>query len=279
MCIRDRDQRLRHAGQLRRDVPDAGPLHDVREPSVRVRLPGRGESAHRRGTRSGRHPPLYRVPRLHGGVPVRGALLQLVRPAPPKADARARLTADAGATERHRRKVRVLRRSAAERGAARLRLRMPDGCDLHRRPCHRRRRQRSGRDRGALRVPPQERRRALQGRARDQPPLLLHRRPRPEPWNRIMTATALTTNALTTSVREAALRPFGKPSRLWWLTIVALALVVAAGIAAWVVQLRDGMGVAGYSDQAFWAIYIADVITFIGVSLSLIHISEPTRPY
>jgi len=77
---------------------------------------------------------------------------------------------------------------------------------------------------------------------------------------------ALAPNALTTSVREAALRPFGKPSRLWWLTIVALALVVAAGIAAWVVQLREGMGVAGYSDQAFWAIYIADVITFIGVS-------------
>src|SRR5665811_2058199 len=266
MCIRDRDQRLRHAGQLRRDVPDAGPLHDVREPSVRVRLPGRGESAHRRGTRSGRHPPLYRVPRLHGGVPVRGALLQLVRPAPPKADARARLTADAGATERHRRKVRVLRRSASEGGAARLRLRMPDGCDVHRRPCHRRRGQWSGRDRGALRVPPQERRRSLQGRARDQPPLLLHRRPRPEPGGRGMTTNAMTTNALTSSVREAALRPFGKPSRLWWLAVSALSLIVLAGIAGWVVQLKGGMGVAGYNDHAFWAIYIADVITFIGVS-------------
>ena len=49
-----------------------------------------------------------------------------------------------------------------------------------------------------------------------------------------MTANALTPNALTTSVREASLRPFGKPSRLWWLTVVVLALVVAAGIAAWV---------------------------------------------
>ena len=26
------------------------------------------------------------------------------------------------------------------------------------------------------------------------------------------------------------------------------------------------MGASGYSDQAFWAIYIADVVTFIGVS-------------
>ncbi|NMM24660.1 MAG: polysulfide reductase NrfD [Phycicoccus sp.] len=66
--------------------------------------------------------------------------------------------------------------------------------------------------------------------------------------------------------REASLRPFGKPSRLWWVTVIALALVVGAGIAAWVIQLKGGMGVAGYNDHAFWAIYIADVITFIGVS-------------
>ena len=69
-----------------------------------------------------------------------------------------------------------------------------------------------------------------------------------------------------TLAREASLRPFGKPSRLWWLTICVLSLIVAAGIAAWVVQLAGGMGVAGYNDHAFWAIYIADVITFIGVS-------------
>ena len=42
--------------------------------------------------------------------------------------------------------------------------------------------------------------------------------------------------------------------------------MVGAGIAAWVVQLKGGMGVAGYNDHAFWAIYIADVVTFIGVS-------------
>jgi len=77
---------------------------------------------------------------------------------------------------------------------------------------------------------------------------------------------ASNTAALTTNAREASLRPFGRPSRLWWLTISALSLVVLTGIAAWVLQLRGGMGVAGYSDQAFWAVYIADVVTFIGVS-------------
>ena len=80
------------------------------------------------------------------------------------------------------------------------------------------------------------------------------------------TSNAVTSNEKTSSAREASLRPFGRPGRLWWLTILGLSLLVGAGIAAWVVQLRGGMGVAGYSDQAFWAIYIADVVTFIGVS-------------
>ena len=80
------------------------------------------------------------------------------------------------------------------------------------------------------------------------------------------TAETISTDALTGNAREASLRPFGKPSLLWWVTVIALSLVVGAGIAAWVVQLKGGMGAAGYNDHAFWAIYIADVITFIGVS-------------
>jgi len=85
-----------------------------------------------------------------------------------------------------------------------------------------------------------------------------------------MTTESLTVEAATgqaiSRAREASLRPFGKPSPVWWLVVSALSLVVLTGIAAWVVQLRGGMGVAGYNDHAFWAIYIADVVTFIGVS-------------
>jgi len=89
-----------------------------------------------------------------------------------------------------------------------------------------------------------------------------------------MTATRTTetttgtrdTPAPSTFAREASLRPFGAPSRGWWLAVGALSAVVMTGIAAWVVQLRGGMSVAGYNDHAFWSIYIADVITFIGVS-------------
>ena len=59
------------------------------------------------------------------------------------------------------------------------------------------------------------------------------------------TAGEMATGERATGARAASLRPFGRPSRLWWLAIVALAMVVLAGIAAWVVQLRGGMAVAG----------------------------------
>ncbi len=66
--------------------------------------------------------------------------------------------------------------------------------------------------------------------------------------------------------REASLRPFGKPGTGYWLLLGLLLAVVAFGVVAWAVQLRRGLGAAGYNDHAFWAIYIADVVTFIGVS-------------
>jgi Ni/Fe-hydrogenase subunit HybB-like protein len=66
--------------------------------------------------------------------------------------------------------------------------------------------------------------------------------------------------------REASIRPFKQAGLRWWLAVVGLTLVVLTGVAAWVLQLKGGMGAAGYNDHAFWAIYIADVITFIGVS-------------
>ncbi|MDQ1304566.1 MAG: hypothetical protein QG671_393, partial [Actinomycetota bacterium] len=67
-------------------------------------------------------------------------------------------------------------------------------------------------------------------------------------------------------VVEAAMRPMGRASKKFWIAIALLTVVVAVGIYAWVVQLQQGMGAAGYTDSSFWAIYIADVVAFIGVS-------------
>ncbi len=67
-------------------------------------------------------------------------------------------------------------------------------------------------------------------------------------------------------IRAAAMRPVLDTPRWWWPTAGALGAVVVLGLAAWVVQVSVGLGAAGYSDQAFWAVYEADLVAFIGVS-------------
>lgn len=62
------------------------------------------------------------------------------------------------------------------------------------------------------------------------------------------------------------MRPFKKASVKFWLAIGLLTSVVALGIGAWIVQLREGMGVSGFSNRSFWAIDLTNVVTIIGVS-------------
>jgi Ni/Fe-hydrogenase subunit HybB-like protein len=54
--------------------------------------------------------------------------------------------------------------------------------------------------------------------------------------------------------------------RAFWVVVGALSAVVLAGVLAWVSQLQDGLSSAGYNNQAFWAIYEANLVTFIGLS-------------
>lgn len=68
------------------------------------------------------------------------------------------------------------------------------------------------------------------------------------------------------SAEEASMRPFKKASKKFWIAIGLLSAVVALGIVAWIVQLREGMGVAGFSNRSFWAIDLTNVVTIIGVS-------------
>ena len=51
----------------------------LRQPALRPRLPGEGDLQERRGHGGGGLRPLHRLPHVHGGLPVPGALLQLVR--------------------------------------------------------------------------------------------------------------------------------------------------------------------------------------------------------
>lgn len=68
------------------------------------------------------------------------------------------------------------------------------------------------------------------------------------------------------AVVDSALRSLRGASVKFWVAIALLSILVGLGVVAWIVQLQQGTGVAGYSDSSFWAIYIANVVTFIGFS-------------
>jgi len=68
------------------------------------------------------------------------------------------------------------------------------------------------------------------------------------------------------ALRSAAFRPVQAPGRWFWPLFVALAALVAVAAVAYGYQLLAGLWVAGYNDSAFYGIYEANLVAFIGVS-------------
>lgn len=68
------------------------------------------------------------------------------------------------------------------------------------------------------------------------------------------------------AMEAAAFGPVDRPGRWFWPVTACLAFLVTAAVAAYVYQLLSGMWVAGYSDSAFYGIYEANLVAFIGVS-------------
>lgn len=68
------------------------------------------------------------------------------------------------------------------------------------------------------------------------------------------------------ALEAAAFRPIFAPGRWFWPVFGVLGLVVLGGVAAFAYQFMEGLWVAGYSDRAFYGIYEANLVAFIGVS-------------
>lgn len=64
---------------------------------------------------------------------------------------------------------------------------------------------------------------------------------------------------------EAPLRPhaWGRRGRA---LVIGLALVVAWGVFAWIVQLRRGLVATGMRDRVLWGVYVSNFVFFIGIS-------------
>src|SRR5689334_1729932 len=67
-------------------------------------------------------------------------------------------------------------------------------------------------------------------------------------------------------IREDLFRPLAGVSRAWILTALPAFLIVLAGLFAWSVQLRHGMGVTGLKRPVYWGFYIVDFVFWIGIS-------------
>jgi molybdopterin-containing oxidoreductase family membrane subunit len=67
-------------------------------------------------------------------------------------------------------------------------------------------------------------------------------------------------------LRSAAIRPAMAAGRRFWLVAGLLALTATGGVAAFVYQQANGLAVTGLSDQVFWGIYTASLVTFVGFS-------------
>ena len=57
-----------------------------------------------------------------------------------------------------------------------------------------------------------------------------------------------------------------RSGRWFWAIAIVLGLFIVWGLVAYIVQLKRGVGAAGYNDHAFWGIYEANLVAFIGFS-------------
>jgi molybdopterin-containing oxidoreductase family membrane subunit len=70
------------------------------------------------------------------------------------------------------------------------------------------------------------------------------------------------------------IRPISARDRLYWFILFCL---MAVGVYAWVIQLREGLGVTGMNRPVYWGVYLTDFVFFIGLAHSGTFISAILR--
>lgn len=89
-------------------------------------------------------------------------------------------------------------------------------------------------------------------------------RPAPESAHDTPAGSALQGEPIT--LGDAALRPVLHAGRGSVVVAGVLLALVIVGLAAYAVQLNEGLGVTGKNDQVFWALYTTSLVAFIGFS-------------
>jgi len=65
---------------------------------------------------------------------------------------------------------------------------------------------------------------------------------------------------------ERAMWSIGRGDRNFWIAVLVLGAMVAAGIYAWVYQIQRGLWVTGLNQKVSWGFYIINCVFFIGMS-------------
>lgn len=69
-------------------------------------------------------------------------------------------------------------------------------------------------------------------------------------------------------LEERLLQPLRRVGRPYWILVALLALVIAWGVFAYVVQVRNGLIVTGMRDRISWGLYVALFEFFLGVGMA-----------
>lgn len=69
-------------------------------------------------------------------------------------------------------------------------------------------------------------------------------------------------------VNRDILRTIAPPGKAYYLTLAVVILVLCWGAYAWSVQIRTGLGVAGYTLSVRWAVYIVNFVFWVGIAHS-----------
>ena len=81
-----------------------------------------------------------------------------------------------------------------------------------------------------------------------------------------MVSLAIPQHHEVSEITEVASRPILQGGIRFWLIAGFFAIFVAAGIGAYAYQVMHGLGVTGYNDSVFWAVYESNLVAFIGIS-------------
>lgn len=78
-------------------------------------------------------------------------------------------------------------------------------------------------------------------------------------------------------MNEDMLAPLVRSSKRYVALVLVLALIAAWGLFAWILQIRNGIGMAGINSPVFWGLYITNFVFWVGISHSGTMISAILR--